>query len=426
MAEAAAKFAASAVEKEFDEIKEWSDEEHQRYLDSLGDAEEHPLFRDVSEDEASDFGEAMRAADVADDEDALQQATKRKDRGNAAFKKGPDFFGNALRHYKDAIGLLKSVEEDTGVQGPSVTLASVVHANIAAVYMKRRVWHRAIGAAEESLRLNPGNAKASFRLATCFLELARFDRAAGACRAALAAEGGAGSAALAGLLAKAEEGTARSARRRAAVDARRREREGLVAAAREACRARGIRIGRPMLRDMARTSDTLPSVDADGVMQWPVTLLFPAKAMSELVQSCPETASMGDLVATLLPATRGAAPPAPWDPEAAYSADAVTVLYRANETPEVDASLLWAEQLGEDADDDDLSKPAAPPLEASRPWIIVPPSAPLALVLMQPDCVLPGMPALYVVPAGSEAEAALRRESGGTLRTLRVPELPSM
>ncbi|KAA0147887.1 hypothetical protein FNF27_07373 [Cafeteria roenbergensis] len=428
MADRAASEASKVVASAFDDVKEWTDEEHQRYLDSLGDAEEHPLFRDVSPDEAADFGEAMRAADVADDREALSSAVKRKDRGNAAFKKGPEFFGNALRHYKDALGLAGQVEDSPALLEERRALESVLHSNIAAVYMKRRVWHRALGATEEALVANPSNGKAAFRKGSCCVELGQFQKAVDALRPALGFTEGAAKAAVERLLARAEDSVRVAEERRAATAAKLAERERRVAAARRACAERGLRIGKPLMKDMVRTSDAVPSVDEDGTMHWPVTLLFPARGISEMVQSCAESASVRDLVAAMLPATRGSGPPAPWDTEGAYTVDNVSVFYRTHETPQVPAEALWAAQIegaeaAADDDDADLaaSRPAAD--EPAREWIRVPLAAPLVLPLLQPDCVVPGMPVLYVVPSGSEAESLMRRDNGGSIRELRVPEL---
>jgi tetratricopeptide (TPR) repeat protein len=435
---AAEEAAAATLDGMLDGVEEWTDEEHQRYIDSLGDAEEHPLFKSMSPDESDKMGKAMRAADVEDDEEAIRLSEAKKARGNKAFGKGSDFFGNALRHYKDALELLATVEDDSSFVEARKALASMLHSNIAAVYMKRKVWDRALGAAEEALAQNPANAKALYRKAKCCASKGRFEQGRDACRAAMETKTGASDSAVRALLAECEAGVSRRARRVAAREAAKAARIAQIEAARAVCAARGMKVGRALLRDQARTSRALPVVAADGVVSWPVTVLFPDRGVSELVEAYPETGSLADLLRMMLPSGEGKGAGggyAPWDTERTHTVDAVSVFYRANEVRPRPLEQAWRGLVpgsetegyllveGEEEEEGGHRGAAG----AAKEFIRVPSVAPLVIVLLQPDCVLPGTVVLHVVPTGSRAEEELRRANGGAaFKQLRVPDAAAM
>jgi tetratricopeptide (TPR) repeat protein len=148
--------------------------------------------------------------DGVDTPEAL--AREAKDKGNAAFLRGPDFYGHALRHYGECVthasrsaalrpGKKAAEEEDaedalarkhataaaavTGARaagaaaggdahiyaatGPGARemreLISVAHANVAAIHLARKKYVTAVEAAERALRANPANVKAAYRAA---------------------------------------------------------------------------------------------------------------------------------------------------------------------------------------------------------------------------------------------------------------------
>jgi tetratricopeptide (TPR) repeat protein len=392
MASALSHATTKAVDEAFDEVKEWTEEEHQRYLDSLGDIENLPLFRDVSSAEAEEFANTLRVADTKDDEDAIEQATQKKDRGNAAFRKGHEFYGNALRHYRDALVLLRREDVTDAAADRMNQLASVLHSNIAAVLMKRNVWHRALGAAQEALTLDPTNQKALFRQTKCCVELGQFARAIPS--ATQLSESSDPDTAKSGatLLAQANAGLATQTKHREEQLRIKAMRLEQLNAAKDACRLRGIKVGPPLMPDMRRTSSALPTVDEDGVMLWPVTILYPEKSISEFVESCSEAATIQDLLSHVLPA--------PWDTDNTFTVPAMHVYYRTNQVPVVPL---------EHAFEPDLDV-AATPHGVKSTWVRVPHHLPLAMVLMQPDYVVPDIPVLYALRAGSPADEAITEE----------------
>lgn len=94
------------LERILGSMNKWTDAERSKYCDEAS-IDSHPLFTKQS-GTAADIAANPQLAAVAnvayDDVDTPESLAKEsKDKGNAAFARGPDFYGNALRHYNECI-----------------------------------------------------------------------------------------------------------------------------------------------------------------------------------------------------------------------------------------------------------------------------------------------------------------------------------
>ncbi len=211
---------------------------------------------------------ALKNLDYSDDYGPDELALDCKERGNQAFKRGPKFYGNALKFYNDALRHIANAspcEEMTHLE-------SVVHSNLAAIFISRRKLQYALDESLLALSLWPENVKAGFRAAKCAVQLGRYAQAKELCAAALAVEPS--NAALAKQLAAAEAGLAKVRRAAQAAADERAKQETHLQAMREACKERGIQVGGPLFQQMRR-SDDRPHITEDGCMHWPLLLLYP-------------------------------------------------------------------------------------------------------------------------------------------------------
>jgi hypothetical protein len=366
---------------------------------------------------------ALRNLDYSDDYGPDELARDCKERGNQAFKQGPKFYGNALKFYNDALRHVANAppcEEMT-------ELESVVHANLAAIFVARRKVQYALDECAQALQLWPRNVKAAFRGAKCANQLGRYTQARDLSQAGLAVD--AGSAPLEKQRAAAQAGLLKVARHREAAAAARDTEVGHLVAMRAACRERGIQVGPPLFVRMRRGDDR-PHVTEDGCMHWPLLLLYPQSGQSDYIQSWPEVENMAALLGTVLPVQGGL----PWDREGAYLPTNVDIFYQAFAVQAAPLHLAWEGWLPAlpstpSGDTQEAEAASAPPSTSGVPptapphWVRVPLHAPLMLALVQGNFVVPEIPVLHIVPRGTAWAKAWRAEA---LRGMKAVEFPQL
>ena len=333
-------------------------------------------------------------------------------------------------------------------------LESVVHSNLAAIFMvrgdgaareaadrhpshplpplqSRKKLGMALDECLEALSLNPDNARAVQRGAKCAVLLGRYSKALELANKGLA--GDPESKALQALAGRAQAGLDKVQRMAEAEAAKVQATKDRLAVAAEACAERGIRVGKPLFEDMRRTPDE-PHITEDGCMHWPLVVLYPETGQSDYVQTWPEVDTLQSLLGAMLPKTKGAAPPLPWDRAGAYTLDNVDAFYVRNIVPAKPLEQAWSEWLPAPATPDQPGDTAAstasaasaaeqPAPQGPHVWVQIPLAAPLLLPLVQPDHVVPTIPVIYVVGKGTPWYAAWRKE---TLRAMKATEFPCL
>ena len=402
--------------------KTWTPEERSRYCDEPG---EHPLFSAPGA-ALTPAAAALQHVEYDELDSPLVLATECKDKGNAAFKAGSKFFGNAVRHYRDALRHA-GVAISTAAAGPAPSaggeeevadnvvstkalrsLVSTCHSNLAAVFLARQKYISVLDECSAALRAWPDNAKAAWRAvkaalalgkATIALELAEVG--------SLAGEGG--EATFAPLVREARELLAHQGRMAAATAAELAGREASLVRLRAACSQRGIAVGPALFNGMRRTL-AAPYVDEQDCLHFPVVVLYPAAGQSDFLEDVAEVETLGELLGMVLPDS--GAPP-PWDPRGEYRASACDIFYMSNPCKPIPMESAWT--VGVVGEAPEVSW-------GDVRWVLCPPAAPLLLALVQPSYVVADLPVFYVVPRASAFHAEMRRSAGGSFVALAIPE----
>ena len=186
-------------------------------------------------------------------------------------------------------------------------------------------------------------------------------------------------------------------------------------AVRSGCRERDIVVGPPLYAGGMRRTLAQPYVDEDECMHWPVLLLYPQHSTSDFLEEVAESASIGDILAAVLP--RGGRRP-DWDSAGEYSEDNVDVFYKTNPCKPLPVEEWWTRAADE--------RGAETTWQTSR-LVRVPPIAPLLFPISRPGYVVADIPVFYVVARSSDCWARMKAEAGGDFVELRVPKsaLPS-
>lgn len=512
--------AGDMSDDKFDEmfagLKRWSEKERTEYCEGLG---EHPLFLDHSpsqkETDGSAYLSALQNLEYDEHDTPVSLATEAKEKGNASFAKGSAFYGHAIKHYNDCIDHaskgLKREADSKKDRDEAAVLLSTAYSNLAAIYLARRKFITALDCCEKSLQHQPRNVKALYRAAKACLEVGRADAAVAFCSsgiaaakaaaaaaapAADAAAAGAGAAAAAAAEPKEVAGfrelekaaaaaVARQAAVRRDVERSRRAQLAEISAARSAIRERGIAVGPPLYRRLAMhiagpSISPLPKPDPEqpSCLMWPVLILYPEHHTADFVTACAEVASVGDLLASVLPVSPPgphSRPPdrLPWDSNGSYWVGGVDCFYLARAgavlpegrawgdiEDEVSAALAAAERrekeraagaagagadeaakggagAGSAAADGDAfeelysgslargSAAAGSPAAIGGPseLVRIPHAAPLLLALVQRGHVLCDVPVLYVLPRDSKnaARNVFAGRQGGSFKSVALP-----
>jgi len=405
----AAAAATAAAEKAMNLVaaKPWTAAERSQYCDEIP---ESPIFAEAKSTDDEDSGgviaRAVRRAEYDEMDSPESMAAECKDKGNAAFTRGAVFYPLALKHYTDALAHVRQAEPSRVM----TQLASTVHANLAAVYLARTKYISCLTSCASALRIWPDNIKAAYRAAKAALAMGRAAAALEFCELGQTIDPEA-----AGFGAVRKEANALLAAQEANASATvsaSAERAGQLEAVRAACAERGIQVGPPLYSGMKRTSAD-PFVSDEGVLHWPVLVLYPEHGTSDYVEAWSEMSTIGELVDMLLPEAEAGPPPA-WDRAGAYRSSQCDVFYRSNPCkPLSNLAEAWTRAALE-----------SPPEESWKDvkWVRVPAAAPLLLPLVQSTYVVADTPVLYVVPRSSTFYAHMKGAArGGTFATLTVP-----
>jgi hypothetical protein len=141
-----------------------------------------------------------------------------------------------------------------------------------------------------------------------------------------------------------------------------------------------------------------PALDGDGVLHWPLLFVYPeAGGATDVVESADERVPLAPHLDEMF---GPAAPPLPWDTEAAYTRARVEVYYLSHATSPLPLPALvdalhcgWPPGV-------EAAPPARYGPRAAR-WVRVDEGEALGGVLGRGDCVVPGVPVFFVLAAGT-------------------------
>jgi tetratricopeptide (TPR) repeat protein len=459
-------------------LKRWSESEREEYCDAL---EDHPLFLGstptISQLENNSTLSALSTIQYDEIDTPQSLAEQAKDDGNAAFRRGVAFYGQALKHYRDAIDHAVIAEKDELKikkkkeieKSRARPVIAACYSNLAAIHLARKKYITALGCCESALKADPKHPKALYRAAKCCLELGRANAAVAFCHAGSAVvKNEDDEKAFASLLLTANAMVTRQEGNRAIVRANRERRFNEIINTRAEVVKRNIRMGPPIFRPLAAhlagpAFDPLPkpSTDHEGILDWPVLLLYPEHSTADFVVACPEVATMSDLLASVLPSIpppRGSiARPnerAAWDIRGQYWVGGVDVYYCESDAPPL--TEPWADEAIAVAPlEDDFAIDAAGQKEEAKKkekgnnygvsadfiskasaalykalprgaLVKVPHHAPLLLALVQPKHLIADLPTFLVLPRGSEVTLEFQKRSGGIFKEIHVPDFDKM
>ena len=420
------------LERVFDGLsslnKTWTPEERSKFCDEQG---EHPLFAGGEEPAPNSTVAAMHNVEYDELDSPIVLATEFKEKGNAAFKAGSKFYGNAVRHYKDALrhagvavkmggggggggggcgGGEEEVAEGVASTKALRELISTCHSNLAAVYLARKKYISVLEECQAALRAWPDNAKAAWRAVKAALALGKATTALELAELGGLSGDSSSEASFAPLVKEARELLALQVRTAEATAREMAGKEESLAQVRLACKERGISVGPPLFSGMRRTL-AQPFVEAaTGTLHFPLVLLYPAVGQSDFVEDWAEDEGLGGMVECVLPNT---GPPPPWDARGEYRAANCDIFYKSNPCKPIPIESAWTSAAVEEAPEESWKDVR---------WVLCPPSAPLLLALAQPSYVVADLPVFYVVPRGSAFWEAMRSAAGGGFVQLVVPK----
>ncbi|KAF7074695.1 hypothetical protein CFC21_079527 [Triticum aestivum] len=328
---------------------------------------------------------------------AIKESAAReyREEGNQFVKKG-------RKHYPDAVDCYTKAIAQMGALAAPNPDASVLFANRAHVNLLLGNHRRALDDAEQAVRLSPSNLKAHYRAAKAALALDQLPQAASFCRRGL------------------EHDPANEELKKflAQVEAQQRERDlkrakvaQAISAAKDLAAAiekRGLRLGKAAYQEL--TGVKKPTLDEQGVLHWPVLLLYPEVMSSDFIEDFPETDLFSDHLDVMFSAS---SPPLPWDENHAYTRDAIELYCQAGDgTPfsksellkyllegTVDSGLLPESLDGEDGEHGTVegSTAISPSQGSSSKWIKIREGKPLQEALQHKDYIIPAVPVFFVV-----------------------------
>lgn len=324
-------------------------------------------------------------------------ACEYKEQGNQFVKMGRKYYANAVDCYTKAIAQMEPLPA-SGLNSD----ASVLFANRAHVNLLLGNHRRALDDAEQAVRLTRSNVKAYYRAAKAALALNLLPEAASFCRRGL--EQDPANEELKKLLAQVDTQQSEQDRQSAKV-------AQAITAAKELASAiekRGLRLGKAAYQELTGVKKL--KLDEQGVLHWPVLLLYPEVMSSDFIEDFPET----DLFSSHLDVMFSeSSPPLPWDENHTYRRDAIELYYQAGVGTllskseilkyllegTVDSMSLPESLLDGEDGEHDTGKGSTVTLssEGSGKWIKVKDGKTLLEALQHKDYIIPAIPVFFVV-----------------------------
>eukprot|EP01029_Cantina_marsupialis_P011668 TRINITY_DN25967_c0_g1_i1.p1 TRINITY_DN25967_c0_g1~~TRINITY_DN25967_c0_g1_i1.p1 ORF type:complete len:431 (+),score=141.60 TRINITY_DN25967_c0_g1_i1:36-1328(+) len=368
----------------------WSDEEREAFFQRM-ETEDIPLFmEDASGD--SEAAKQLRAL-VYDDEDTpMALAETKKAKANELFKKGPDFYANALRSYNESIKHLDCVDDQTSIDVRK--LRGTIYSNIAAINMNQKRYSKVLQFCLKSIEAFPLNFKTFFRAAKASYELGRNMDAVRFAQQGLSLEPMSEALKQISDLAEKRIESKKQEQIRKELEGDEAEKKNEILL--KAFEARELRVGKVVFPQMLQHTEK-PYLAKDYSLHWPVLFLYEEYAQTDFVQDFDERSTFEDQLKVILPRN---GPFAPWDAHSKYSYDQIELYYQEYQVP--------ATKFG--------SSPEVP--ESEKCWTRIPLQRTLADVLAEKAYVVPRYPLFYVIAKGTSFHASFLRAHGDKIKNM--------
>ncbi|KAJ1293588.1 hypothetical protein BS78_01G080200 [Paspalum vaginatum] len=332
---------------------------------------------------------------------AIKESAAReyKEQGNQFVRMGRNHYAEAVSCYTKAIAQMEPL---SSLDSAAAADASVLFANRAHVNLLLGNHRRALEDAEQAVRLSPSNVKAYYRAVKAALALDLFPDASSFCRRGL--EQDPANDELKKLLSQVEAKLSEQHRQKAKV-------AQAIAAAKDLAAAiekRGVKLGKATYQEL--TGVKKPKLDEQGVLHWPVLLLYPEVMSSDFIEDFQDTDTFSPHLDVMFSES---SPPLPWDENHAYTRDTIELYYQGDFGEPVskgevlryllegtvDPKVLPDNLLdGEDEElDRSKSNTIASSREGSNKWIKVKEGKTLQEVLKNKDYIVPAIPVFFVV-----------------------------
>ncbi|KAK9907556.1 hypothetical protein WJX75_005927 [Coccomyxa subellipsoidea] len=316
-----------------------------------------------------------------------ERAETYKGQGNDALKRGLQlkkkfYLREAVDLYTKGLGMGSSLPE----------LLSMLHSNRAQAHLLLENYRNALEDSQEAMKLNSANLKGYYRGARAALKLGECELAAQICSNGLTIDGSATELQQLQSQAESQLQAAAAAKQREAARAMA-ERAPAKKLASELLR-RQYQVGRPQMS----VGDHKPYVDEDGVVHWPLLLLYPESMQMDAVEDASEQDTLADQLDIMFSPQ---APPLKWDRDHEYTRDSVEVYYLSHAAEALPlADLAEALHSGWPKSKDQEAMPSPYGKHAAK-WVRVHEEHSLQDVLRELGHVIPGVPVFFIVASGT-------------------------
>ncbi|XP_038218531.1 DNA polymerase interacting tetratricopeptide repeat-containing, protein of 47 kDa [Zerene cesonia] len=278
--------------------------------------DKHPFFMKTapSGDELSPLAEGLAKLKYDPDENTpLELATNYKEDGNFNFKH---------KNYRLAI---LGYTEGIKVKSDDAEINASLYNNRAASHWHLKNYRSALFDSEKALTYNSNHDKARLRAAKSAMEIAMYDKCIEHCEKLLEKTSDKDVLNLLNTAKKRKMLKERDERKKERTIKKNKEQKDAIV---KAIIERGIKLSNCEDEDdidLSKLEPTLPGAhDAivhieDGILKWPVLLLYPEYQMTDFIKGCPENVPLANQLEQLFPA--------PWDEDNKYKLSKINVYY---------------------------------------------------------------------------------------------------
>ncbi|EYU32923.1 hypothetical protein ABFS83_09G067000 [Erythranthe nasuta] len=320
----------------------------------------------------------------------LQAISALKESSALEFKeKGNEYVKKGKKHYSEAIDCYTKAINQNAL---SDSEHSILYSNRAHVNLLLGNHRRALQDAEKAIELCQTNVKAHYRAVKASMSLNLLDEAKSYCEKALCQFPD--NEELKNLAEKIDSKKSEIERRELEVSQAVAAAKGLFSALED----RRIKLGKAMYQEL--TGVKKPTLDKSKILHWPVIILYAEVMSSDIIEDFCETDMFSSHLDIMFSES---SPPLPWDTENAYTRDAIELYYEANSgvclsKKEVVSYFLQGTVASKYEDEEADATPRTSLSSGNGPkWVRVNERKTLHDILKNPDIVVPGIPAFFVV-----------------------------
>ncbi|EKX36527.1 hypothetical protein GUITHDRAFT_155219, partial [Guillardia theta CCMP2712] len=231
------------------------------------DPNSHPAFMvdvDSEKEKGNPFVEGMELLKTPDPPEYIAETLK--DKGNAALKRGPKYYEDAVKFYTEALE----------AKSPLPQQNAILLCNRAAVQLLRKNWGKVIEDTREAIKLDPSNIKAYYRCARAQAGLQKWNLCVEVCDEGLKVDPcnkellKEKEAAMGKMKQKEEEIRKREAQKAKELLAESSKTRNV----RKAIEERGVRMGECVYGGMVSQSSREAFLDGRGNIHWPLLVIY--------------------------------------------------------------------------------------------------------------------------------------------------------